>query len=57
MWATISNNNFVMLILVTSDKHEGRITISCIATGSQCKRMTNAGIELGSILAFVVRLH
>ena len=30
---------------------KGRITISCIATGSQCKRTTNARIEPNSILA------
>ena len=36
---------------------KGGFTIFCVVTGSQCKRTTNARIELGSILAFVVCLH
>ena len=34
MWATISNNNFVMLILVTSDKHESFKCFICKSTSA-----------------------
>ena len=40
--------------MIISGAHDGKawFTISCVATGSQCKRTTNARIEPSSILAF-----
>ena len=35
-------------------ENQGHITISCVATGSQCKRTTNARIELNCNTALKV---